>query len=57
MIESVAAEMGDETDLFALKPLLLRTDAGSVLARRVLAELIAGEQSQAAAPAPVASAA
>ena len=57
MIESVAEAMGDETDLFALKPLLLRTDAGSVLARRVLAELIAGEQSQAAAPAPVASAA
>ena len=46
MIESVAGEMGSETDLLAMKPLLLRTDAGSVLARRVLAELIANEQAQ-----------
>lgn len=44
MIEAVAAEMGDDTDLLAMKPLLLRSDAGSVLARRVMKELIAREQ-------------
>lgn len=44
MIEAVAAEMGDQTDLLAMKPLLLRSDAGSVLARRVLKELIAAER-------------
>ena len=43
MIEAVARRMGEETDLLALKPLLLRSDAGSVLARRVLAELIKKE--------------
>jgi len=44
MLEQVAAGMDGETDLLAMKPLLLRSDAGSVLARRVLAELIAMEQ-------------
>ena len=44
MIEDVAVAMDGETDLLALKPLLLRTDAGSILARRVLAELIARER-------------
>jgi phenylpropionate dioxygenase-like ring-hydroxylating dioxygenase large terminal subunit len=44
MIENVAREMGDNTDLLAMKPLLLRSDAGSVLARRTMAELIAKEQ-------------
>ncbi|WP_428391541.1 Rieske 2Fe-2S domain-containing protein [Lichenicoccus sp.] len=46
MIEAVAAEMGEETNLLAMKPLLLRSDGGSVLARRVLAELIARERSE-----------
>ena len=44
MIEQVAAAMGDQTDLLAMKPLLLRSDAGSVLARRVMAELIEKEK-------------
>ena len=44
MIEAVAAEMGNEIDLLSMKPLLLRSDAGSVLARRVLKELIAKEK-------------
>ena len=44
MIESVAEQMDGETDLFAMKPLLLRSDAGAVLARRVLSELIAQEK-------------
>ena len=43
MVEAVAEEMGADTDLLAMKPLLLRSDAGAVLARRVLAELIAKE--------------
>ena len=46
MIEAVAAAMDGETDLLAMKPLLLRTDAGSVLARRVLKELIAKEREE-----------
>ena len=44
MIEDVAAAMGGETDLLSMKPVLLRSDAGAVLARRVLAELIAKER-------------
>ena len=44
MIEAVAREMNGETDVFKLKPLLLRADAGAVLARRVLAEKIADEK-------------
>ena len=44
MIEDVAAAMGDETDLLSMKPVLLRSDAGAVYARRVLAELIAKER-------------
>ena len=43
MIEQVAAAMEGQTDLLAMKPLLLRSDAGSVLARRVMAELVAKE--------------
>ena len=43
MIEQVQASMGEQTDLLAMKPLLLRSDAGSVLARRVMAELIEKE--------------
>lgn len=41
--ESVGAEMGDKTDLLCMRPLLLRADAGAVLARRVMAELLARE--------------
>jgi phenylpropionate dioxygenase-like ring-hydroxylating dioxygenase large terminal subunit len=44
MIEAVAHAMGGETDLLGMKPLLLRSDAGSVLARRTLAELITTEK-------------
>ena len=51
MIEAVAAEMGEETDLLSMRPLLLRSDGGSVLARRVLAELIVKERSQSVGPA------
>ena len=43
MLEQVAIGMDGETDLLKMKPLLLRSDAGSVLSRRVLAELIAKE--------------
>ncbi len=44
MIEQVAMAMDGQTDLLAMKPLLLRSDAGSVLARRVIAELIEKER-------------
>ena len=44
MIENVAGAMGGETDLLSMKPVLLRSDAGAVLARRVLAELIGNER-------------
>ncbi len=48
VIEDVARAMEGQTDLLAMKPLLLRSDAGSIMARRVLAELINKEkQSQA----------
>lgn len=46
MIEHVAREMNGETDLLKLKPLLLRTDAGAVLCRRVMDELIAKEKAE-----------
>lgn len=46
MLEHVARAMEGETDLLAMKPLLLRADAGAVLARRVLAELIAKEKAE-----------
>ena len=44
MLERVAAAMEGQTDLLSMQPLLLRSDAGAVLARRVLAEMIAKEQ-------------
>ena len=44
MIEQVAVAMEGQTDLLAMKPLLLRSDVGAALARRVLAELIAKEK-------------
>ena len=44
MLEQVAEAMDGESDLLSMKPLLLRTDAGAILARRVLAELIAKER-------------
>ena len=42
MIEAQQAMMGDQ-DFWSLKPLLLRGDAAGVLARRVLAKLIAAQ--------------
>lgn len=44
MIEAVSEAMEGETDLLAMKPLLLRSDGGTVLCRRVLAELIRNER-------------
>ena len=44
MIEAVSRAMAGETDLLAMKPLLLRSDGGTVLCRRVLAELISNER-------------
>lgn len=43
MIEAVQKSMGN-TDLLALKPILLKNDSGSMRARRTLAQLIAAEQ-------------
>ena len=44
MIELVAREMGEKIDLLEMKPLLLRSDGGAVLARRVLAEMRVSEK-------------
>ena len=44
MIERVAVAMEGQTDLLAMKPLLLRSDAGAIMARRVMAELINKEK-------------
>ena len=44
MIEDVACAMDGKIDLLAMKPVLLRSDAGAILARRVLAELISKEE-------------
>lgn len=46
MIEHVSRQMAGETDLMAMKPLLLRADAGAVLCRRVMKELIAKERTE-----------
>ncbi len=46
VIESQQAAMGTETDIFKLRPVLLPTDGSAVRARRMLAELIAGEGEQ-----------
>lgn len=44
MIEASQANMGDETNIFALRPLGLIGDAGGVRAREKLRKLIAAEQ-------------
>jgi len=43
MIEAVQHSMGEVTDLDSLRPLLLRTDAAPVTARRILRRLIVAE--------------
>jgi len=45
MIEAVQRRMGPTGDLDSLKPVLLKTDMAPVLARRILKERIAAEQS------------
>ena len=54
MIEAVQRNMGT-TDLEALRPVMLATDAGPVRARRVLALLIAQEQRGVTVSAPSSS--
>ena len=49
MIESVQSRMGEVSDIMALKPVLLATDAAPVSARRLLARFIAEEQQGVAA--------
>lgn len=44
MIEAVSEAMAGETDRLAMRPLLLRSDGGTVLSRRVLADLIHKER-------------
>ena len=44
MIEAQQARMGEETDVMALNPVLLKSDAAPVAARRALGALIAAEQ-------------
>jgi len=48
MIEAVQRNMGNTGDLDALEPILLRTDGAPVMARRILARLIAAERQAAA---------
>jgi hypothetical protein len=43
--------MGDKTDLLAMKPLILPTDAAAARARRVLRNLTRSESADAALPA------
>lgn len=43
MVEAVQANMGHETDILALKPVLLPSDAGAVQARRTIRRLLAQE--------------
>jgi phenylpropionate dioxygenase-like ring-hydroxylating dioxygenase large terminal subunit len=49
MIEMVQRRMGKASDVLALEPILLQTDAASVSARRMLAKLIAEEEAKDAA--------
>ncbi|MDB5682808.1 MAG: putative iron-sulfur protein [Sphingomonas bacterium] len=44
MIEAQQARMGGETDVLALDPVLLKSDAAPVSARRILAQMIDAEQ-------------
>jgi vanillate O-demethylase monooxygenase subunit len=44
MIEAVQRRMGNTGDLDSLNPVLLKTDAAPVMARRILKDLIAAEQ-------------
>ena len=53
MIEAVHANMGT-ADLMALKPVLLASDVGVMQVRRLLQQLVRGEQA-AAASVPVAA--
>ena len=46
MIEMVQRRMGHSSDIFALDPILLATDAAPVAARRILARLIAEERAE-----------
>jgi len=48
MIANVQQNMGDETDLLAMKPLILPTDAAAARARRVLRNLIRNESADGA---------
>jgi phenylpropionate dioxygenase-like ring-hydroxylating dioxygenase large terminal subunit len=50
MIANVQKNMGDETDLLALKPVILPTDAAAARARRVLRALIRDENLTAQEP-------
>jgi len=47
MIEQVQRRMGKVSDINALNPVLLQTDAAPVSARRMLAKLIAEETAEA----------
>jgi phenylpropionate dioxygenase-like ring-hydroxylating dioxygenase large terminal subunit len=46
MIEQAQQGMGNETDLFALRPVILSSDAAAVRARRVLQKLIREEEGE-----------
>lgn len=48
MMEAIQVEMGEETDLFAHKPVLLPHDAGAVRVRRILKNLIEQERAESA---------
>ena len=51
MIETVQANMGQETDLIAMKPVILPTDAAAVQARMTVRKLISQERQKVAAAA------
>ncbi|HKP79026.1 MAG TPA: aromatic ring-hydroxylating dioxygenase subunit alpha [Phenylobacterium sp.] len=52
MIAHLQANMGEETDLFNMRPVILPTDTAAVAARRILRKLIRAEAEEAGTPAP-----
>ena len=57
MIEQAQQAMGDETDLFAMHPVILSTDSAAIRARRILQKLIRDEARGSAPASPAIAAA
>ncbi|QUT07814.1 aromatic ring-hydroxylating dioxygenase subunit alpha [Sphingobium phenoxybenzoativorans] len=50
MIAEVQANMGDETDLIAMRPVILPTDQAAIRARRIVGKLLRAEQNRKGEP-------